>query len=316
MTEPATDKPGADPAQQWQAQPERGNPFLLNLLTWVALHLGRRVIFVWLCVIVFYYFLFARNARRASRRFLQRAQQRAPKWWEIYRHLLTFAQVAMDRIYFLAGREQQFDVHIHGNEIFDQYKQRGCFLLTAHIGSFDAMRVMGMGRRADALPIRILLDIQHNANVMQLLQKLDPQLAAGVIDARTPAPALALMLSEAIEQGQLIGIMADRCVQGERRLGVDFLGEQAQFPAGVWQLAALLKAPVISCFGIYSGAKRYDLYFDLISEQLGNSRQDRAAAISAGVTRYVTRLQDLVRKHPYNWFNFYDFWQDDSSAHR
>ena len=69
--------------------------------------------------------------------------------------------------------------------------------------------------------------------------------------------ALALILSEAIEQGHLIGIMADRCAQGERRMSVDFLGEQAQCPAGVWQLAALLKAPVISCFGIYSGAKPY-----------------------------------------------------------
>lgn len=314
MTKPASTDI-SPPAQQWQAHPERGNPFLLKLLTWVALHLGRGMIFVWLCVIVFYYFLFARAARQASRQFLQHARQRVPNWWEIYRHLLTFAQVAMDRIYFLAGREQQFDVHIHGNDIFDHYKQRGCFLLTAHIGSFDAMRVMGMGKRSEALPIRILLDIQHNANVMQLLQKLDPQLAAGVIDARTPAPALALILSEAIEQGHLIGIMADRCVQGERRVPLDFLGKPADFPTGVWQLAALLKAPVISCFGVYSGANRYDLHFELISEQLGTNRQDRAAAISSGMTRYVAQLQDLVRKHPYNWFNFYDFWQDDSTAH-
>jgi predicted LPLAT superfamily acyltransferase len=313
MTELSPGNPSA--ARQWQTQQERGNPFLLNLLTWVALHLGRRMVFVWLSVIVFYYFLFARNARNASRNFLQRVHQHTPGWREVYHHLLTFAQVAMDRIYFLAGRETEFDVHIHGNALFDEYKKRGCFLLTAHIGSFDAMRVMGMGRRSDALPIRILLDIQHNANIMRLLQKLDPQLAAGVIDARTPAPALALILSEAIEQGHLIGIMADRCARGERSATLDFLGASAEFPAGIWQLAALLKAPVISCFGIYSGANRYDLYFELISEQLGTNREDRAEAISAGMTRYVARLEDLVRKHPYNWFNFYDFWQDESTAH-
>lgn len=318
MTESATTKPSSaklSTAKNWQTQQERGTPFLLNLLTWVALNLGRRMIFVWLCVIVFYYFLFARGARTASRRFLQRVRQRAPKWWEIYRHLLTFAQVAMDRIYFLAGREAEFDVHIHGNQLFDEYKNRGCFLLTAHIGSFDALRVMGMGRRSDALPIRILLDIQHNANVMRLLEKLDPQLAAGVIDARTPAPALALILSEAIEQGHLVGIMADRCAQGERSSTIDFLGAPAEFPAGVWQLAALLKAPVISCFGVYAGAKRYDLHFELISEQLGTNRQDRTEAIEVGMARYVAQLQDLVCKHPYNWFNFYDFWQDESTAH-
>lgn len=312
MTEPATTNTAA---KQWQTQQERGTPFLMNLLTWVALHLGRQVIFSWLCVIVFYYFLVARNARRASRHFLQRALQRSPKWWEIYRHLLTFAQVAMDRIYFLSGQEHKFDVHIHGNEIFTEYKNRGCFLVTAHIGSFDALRVMGMGRRSDALPIRILLDIEHNANIMQLINKLDPQLAAGVINARTPAPELALILNEAIEQGHLVGVMADRCAQGERSASLEFLGSNAQFPTGVWQMASLLKAPVISCFGVFSGANRYDLHFELISEQLGNSRNERAQAINLGMTRYTTSLQSLVRKHPYNWFNFYDFWQDESAAH-
>ena len=54
--------------------------------------------------------------------------------------------------------------------------------------------------------------------------------------------------------------------------------------------------------------------FDLISEQLGTNRQDRAAAISAGMARYVMQLEELVLQHPYNWFNFYDFWQDESTA--
>lgn len=301
--------------KEWQAQQERGNRFFLNLLTWVALRLGRRAVFLLLCPIVFYYFLFARQARTASRNFLVRALQRPPRWWEIYRHLLTFALVAIDRIYFLAGREDSFDVHVHGNELFNEYKSRGCFLITAHIGSFDAMRVMGMGKRSDALPIRILLDVQHNANIMQLLQKLDPQLAQGVIDARTPAPTLALILSEAIDNAQLIGIMADRCAQGERNIALDFLGKPAHFPEGVWQLASLLHAPVIACFGIFSGGKRYDLHFELISEQLGANRQERAAAITAGMTLYTQRLQELARRNPYNWFNFYDFWQDESSQH-
>ncbi len=312
MTEPAA---ANSAAKQWQTQQERGTPFLMNLLTWVALHLGRRVIFSWLWVIVFYYFLVARSPRRASRHFLQRALQRTPTGWEIYRHLLTFAQVAMDRIYFLSGQERKFDVHIHGNEIFAEYKNRGCFLVTAHIGSFDALRVMGMGRRSDALPIRILLDIEHNANIMQLINKLDPELAAGVINARTPAPELALILSEAIEQGHLVGVMADRCAQGERSATLDFLGSNAQFPTGVWQMASLLKAPVISCFGVFSGANRYDLHFSLISEQLGHSRKERTQAITEGMEKYAASLQDLVRKHPYNWFNFYDFWQDESASH-
>ena len=177
-------------SNQWQAQPEQGNRLGLRLLTWAALHFGRRFVFCLLCFVVFHYFLAAKKARNASRNFLARALQREPTWREIYGHMLTFAVVSIDRIYFLSGREYLFDVHVHGNDLFARYKDCGCFLLTSHMGSFDALRVMGMGKRNKALPIRILLDIQHNPNALALIQSLDPALASGVIDAQTPAPAL------------------------------------------------------------------------------------------------------------------------------
>lgn len=296
---------------QWQTQHERGNRFVLQFLTWVALHLGRRAIFFILCFVVTHYFLVATKARKASRDFLTRALQRAPSWWEIYCHLLTFAVVSIDRIYFLSGREALFDVRVHGNELFNHYNKRGCFLLTSHMGNTDAIRVMGMGDRRKLLPVRILLDIQHNANALRLIQKLDPVLATLVIDARTPAPALALLLSEAINDGQFVGIMADRCTEGDRTTPINFLGEPAHFPQGVWQLASILQAPVITCFGIYKGGNRYDLHFELISERLGSSRKDRAEAINAGMLLYANRVQELARNNPFNWFNFYDFWQDE-----
>lgn len=302
-------------SHQWQTQRERGNRFALQLLTWIALHLGRRVIFFILCFVVSHYFLVATKARKASQSFLTRALQRQPSRWEVYCHLLTFAIVSVDRIFFLSGREAMFDIRVFGNELFETYQERGCFLLTTHLGSFDVIRVMGMGLRNKALPVSIVLDIQHNANVLQLLQSLDPYLAANVIDARTPAPALALILSEAIAAGKLVGIMADRCTTGDRITAVDFFGEPANFPQGVWHLASILQAPVITCFGIYKGGNRYDLHFELISDQLGSSRKDRADAIAAGMQLYAHRVQELARDNPFNWFNFYDFWHHDTTKH-
>jgi predicted LPLAT superfamily acyltransferase len=301
--------------KEWKLQGERGNRFFLAILTWIALHLGRRVIFLVLYPIVFYYFLFAKKARSASRGFLTSALARKPRWWEIYRHLLTFAQVSIDRIYFLSGHERIFNVQVHGNDLFTEYKERGCFLVTAHLGNFDALRVMGMGKRNNALPVKILLDVKHNANALQLIQALDPELARNVIDASTPAPKLALLLSEAIEDKQLVGIMADRCTEGDRIVPMNFFDKLTHFPQGVWQLAGLLQAPVIVCFGIYSGGNRYDLHFELISEKLGATRQERPAAICGAMSLYVERLTYFAQKHPYNWFNFYDFWQHDTTQY-
>ncbi len=297
----------------WRLQREKGHPFLLRLLTWAMLNLGRKTMIFLLCPAVFYYFLSAADARRASRGFLRQALHRSPRWWQIYRHFLTFAIVTADRILFLAGREKHFSFEIHGGEIFERYRHQGCILLAAHFGSFDALRVMGT--RTQSIPMRILLDIEHNRNVMNLLQRLDPELAAGVIDARTPGPGLALLLNECLGKGEMIGIMADRGGEAEAVQPLIFFDRPAPFPTGCWQLGAILQVPVIACFGIFLGGNRYALHFEVIAERLGNSRRERAPAIAAAMGIYSQRLQHHAGRHPYNWFNFYDFWQHDTPGH-
>lgn len=300
-------------SNDWRNQREQGNPFVLGLMTWVALNLGRTAIFIMLCPIVIYYFLFVHRARRASYQFLTLALDRPARWWEVYRHLLTFAIVSMDRIFFLAGKEEKFQLDIHNGELFTYYQNRGCVLVTAHFGSFDAMRVMGV--RDQSLPVRILLDIKHNPNALGLIQRLDPALAKGVIDAKTPGPQLALLLNECVTNGELVGIMADRHGTSESTAEFSFMGKPATFPLGPWQLASVVQAPVIACFGIYHGSNRYTLHFELIAEQIGTGRRDRAQAIATAMEKYCQRLEEHARQSPYNWFNFYDFWQHDTSGH-
>lgn len=38
-------------------------------------------------------------------------------------------------------------------------------------------------------------------------------------------------------------------------------------------------------------------------------RADRDAAIRAAMQHYADRLTHYCRLAPYNWFNFFDFWQ-------
>ena len=56
-------------SQVWNRQVERSNPFLLRLIRWIALHLGRPAARVILYPITLYFLLFAPVARRGSRDF-------------------------------------------------------------------------------------------------------------------------------------------------------------------------------------------------------------------------------------------------------
>ena len=66
-------------------------------------------------------------------------------------------------------------------------------------------------------------------------------------------------------------------------------------------------------FGLYRGGNRYDLVFEAFSDGLDIPRQRRNAEIAALIRRYAERLEHHARSAPFNWFNFYDFW-DHSDA--
>src|SRR5690606_32340784 len=123
-----------------------------------------------------------------------------------------------------------------------------------------------------------------------------------------PGPTLMLEIKQALDQGHMVGLMADRVRAGERSVTVDFLGGQARLPAAPWILAGVLNVPVVIGFGVYRGDNRYDAYFELLAERFELPGANRDAAIRDYAQRYAQRLESHVRDAPYNWFNFYDFW--------
>ena len=81
-------------------------------------------------------------------------------------------------------------------------------------------------------------------------------------------------------------------------------------------MAAMLKRPVIFMAGVYRGGNRYDIHFEPLVDFSNVAPGNRAACVQAAVERYVGLLEQHCRRAPYNWFNFFDFWQDaEAVAH-
>ena len=100
--------------------------------------------------------------------------------------------------------------------------------------------------------------------------------------------------------------LVDRYRPGNQVSAVNFLGEAAPFPTGPWQIAAALKVPVVLCFGLYCGGRRYLIRFELLADAITADRNHRAGGLRPWVERYVERLEHYCRRYPYNWFNFYE----------
>lgn len=292
----------------WLERPEGGSGLAMRLLVAVALGLGRTVARVVLIPITAYFMLRRGPERRASRDYLARMLGRAPTWAEIARHFHTFAGVTLDRVYFLGGKMSRFDVRVIGIEELHHAMDlgRGVLLIGAHVGSFDALRAASTLR--PDVTVRVVLDAEHSPALSAILEQLNPAIASGIINPRKGGTAVALEIGAALNQGALVTMLGDRGRPDNATASVRFLGQAAEFPTAPWQIAAALHVPIVLCAGLYRGGSRYDLHFELLTEHLQIERQQRQQQLREVVQDFANRLAALLRIAPYNWFNFYDFW--------
>lgn len=300
----------------WQGRREGGGWFALWLIRFIGLRLGRTPARWLLVPITLYFFVRRGSERRASRDYLTRVLCRPARTREVLRHFHAFAATTLDRVFFLARGVQGFDVEISGLDALEQAMAggRGALLVGAHIGSFEALRALA-ARRPD-LDLRLVLDRQQTPALNMLLEALAPALRAQVIDAAQGGVTVMLALSEAAQHGALLALLGDRARHGEAICRVPMLGASAALPAAPWRVAAALQIPVLLGFGLYAGRSRYHLRFEAFATRIDLPRtaDARTAVLQACSARYAARIEAQLREFPYNWFNFYDFWQTPESG--
>ncbi|MGB0125994.1 MAG: acyl-CoA synthetase [Rhodocyclaceae bacterium] len=300
------DQPNAA-SDAWTTQPERSNLAILRLMVWISLRLGRPVGRLVLRGIALYFLAFSPTARRASGVYLQRALGRRPGFSDRYRHILWFASTIHDRIYLLNERFDLFDIRIVGEEAIRQAiaDGQGVLLFGAHMGSFEVMRAVG--RRVAGLKVSMLMYDENARKINATLAAINPAAVEDLIPLGRSDSML--QVKERLDAGHIVGVLADRGLRGDTASSLSFLGEPAPLPTGPFRLAALLRRPVLFMTGLYLGGNRYEAHFELLADFRDVERHARTAAAHAAQARYMARLEYFCRQSPYNWFNFFDFWQ-------
>jgi len=293
----------------WKNQKERGTPFMLYLIRWIAIHLGRRTSRLILYPITFYFLLFAPSARRASYDYLCRVLNYPVRPWHVARHFFHFSATILDRVFLLTGRFSLLDIRIHNLDLVERQlaEGSGCILLGSHIGSFEALRALGISKYK--LPVKVVMQEEHNETITRLLHSLNPEVGKSII--KLGKPDSLLKVHEYLQQGYLVGILGDRAVEADQTILCEVLGEKAELPTGPILAASVLSVPVILFFGIYNGTNRYDIYFEAFAEKIIIEREQHDCDMTRWLQKYADRLTFHARQSPYNWFNFYEFWDAD-----
>ena len=308
--------PGAEaPPVAWTETRERSAMWVLRLMRWFALTAGRRLARLVLHPITLYFIVAGRRVRRESARYLTRALGRPARWYDVYRHVHAFAATVLDRVYLLQERYDRFDLHPSGVACMDDALAHGegIFMIGAHMGSFEALRALGLQR---GLRVAIVMYEDNARLINAALAALAPKatlhtIALGRLDAM-------LTLRRWLDDGGVAGLLGDRTLPvssgRSHTVTLPFLGAPARFSDGPFRLAAMMKRRVVFMCGLYRGGNRYELRFSPLADFTTATAANRDALIAEALAGYVGTLETLCREAPYNWFNFFDFWAADAPA--
>ena len=291
----------------WMRRKERGSGFWLAVMSWISLKLGRSCSRLVLYGIALYFVVFGRRARAASNAYLARCLGRPAGWRERYRHILGFASTVHDRVYLLNDQFDRFDIELTGSEqLHAEYRKgQGVLMFGAHMGSFEVLRAVA--RKDPDLRMRMAMFAENARQINRALAAINPNAMQDIIPLGTLDAMLAVRRS--LDEGALVGVLADRASGPDQYLTLPFLGEPARFPTGPFRMAAMLKRPVYFMAGIYLGGKRYAVHFERLGDATESAGASREAVVADLLGKYVAALERHCRAHPYNWFNFFDYWE-------
>jgi len=298
----------------WAEIGESGFVCGIWLLFWVHRVFGRWPFRLCLYPIVFLHWYGKPALRRASRQYLRRlegatgALGHPPGIRDGLRHVGLFAETMLDKLLAVSGSYPFAQVKVEGRELIREAQPdgRGAVIVTAHTGCLELCRVLGENKAG--IKLNVLVHTRHAEQFNRVLRRLNPDNDLNLMEVSEVGPATAVLLAEKVEAGEYVAIAGDRVpVFASQTVAVDFLGEPAPFPVGPYVLASLLKCRLLALGCVHEGLG-YRLRFSLLADRVVLPRGRRAAAMAEYAAAYAAELTAMLVRSPYDWFNFFPFW--------
>ncbi|SUA36237.1 lipid A biosynthesis acyltransferase [Neisseria zoodegmatis] len=302
----------------WAAQNERGNRLFLGITTLMVKYLPAFLMNLCIWFVVLYFYITSPKQRRNITRYQQRLQTafsdvRLPEKMPVFRQFVAFGEAVCDRFAVWQRKIRYEDLVVEDPDgisaVVDKRGERGQIFVCSHFGNVEVCRALVSHHKGFRL--NVLVHSRHaqafnealtkaGADEIQLIQVTD-------LDA-----AVMMELHKRMDVGEWIAIAADRVpVRGEKTVAVDFLGAQADMPQGAWLLAGLLKTRVNTLFCVKQNG-RYHLKLRRFADTADWKRSERHAAVEAAAQGFADALAQECARNPLQWFNFYDFWKDET----
>ncbi|MDR0395016.1 MAG: lysophospholipid acyltransferase family protein [Tannerella sp.] len=261
-----------------------------------------------LIFVVPFYMLFARKGYLAIYRYFRRqhAYPAIKSFYKTYRNHYLFGQMILDRFAVYAG-QKNFKLDNPDNSLFRKmvYAKHGCIIAGSHIGNPELCGYL-LNQQTKRINSMIF------GGEAKEVQKYRSEVFAGNNVRLIPVSedmSHIFLINEALTNGEMLTMPCDRTFGSGKTVECDFLNAKAHFPVGAFILALQYNVPVIAMFVLKVTASLYRIHvLPVPVPQCENKREQ----INEMTRSFAKILEDIVRKYPEQWFNFYNFWKNEN----
>lgn len=276
-------------------------------LIWLLKITDVRIAYAMMALVIPFYMLFAHKSYVAIYHYFRKRHYypmlKAFAW--TYKNYYRFGQVILDRFTVYAGQKRHFKVEIEGDELFREllHGKKGFIIASSHVGNFE---LNGYLMRQNEKPINGLIFGGETKVVQKYRNSILNSNNVHLIPVKEDMSHV-FLINKALTNGEIISMPSDRTFGSNKCIECNFLGGKACFPIGAFVLAEQFDIPIVTMFVMKESTFSYHIYTSLIKiEDKGLSKKTK---IEQMMQLFVKNLEDIIRKYPEQWFNYYEYWK-------
>jgi len=327
-----SDKETTQAVSHWTKQKEAASEHLPRLLLLLFKLLPSTLMRLCAFPVSLCYYLFSPRARGESRRFLEMVKMvkngkkvkntQGAEWrFSVYKHFASFALTVVDKVQAWGGKIDLDKIRFIGSDIRELIgrleRKEGALLICSHLGNAEMLRALADYNRIGVsrnIPVISIVNFSVTEKFNRMLKELNPSSMKHLIGADSIGVETAELLQDCIADGGLVVIAGDRTPENtqNRCFTLPFLGRNAPFASGPFYLAALLNTEAYFVFALrenpLSVTGNYGMFVYKSPVSFDCTRSERNGRAETLARAFAERLEELCKEYPYEWYNFYDFW--------
>ncbi len=264
------------------------------------------------------YFLLCADRRSTSRDFyavLFSGQSRTSHYLAAWKQFRNFTHVYLDR--FIQREVRNLDYTIQGREhvVAVHEQKKGGILLMSHMGNWEIAAHL-LTKVLPDLKLLLYMGVRDKEEIEKIQKQSVRRDGIRVIgvDQNGGSPFDIVEGIRFLQNGGFVSMAGDVIWRADQRtISGTFLNRRVHIPEAPFALALVSGAPIIVFFAFRTPTGQYRFSAHQPIYVVAPTRNDRAAAIRAAAQAYLNRLEAALRRHPFEWYHFSDFLEQENN---